>query len=315
MQAHCELTLQADGPELDATLTLPSGPTRGGLVPLHPASDPSRHQRLFEHLAEALPPRGIAVLRYDRRPPRGGDDVPFALQADDALAALEVLRGQPGLGGAPLGLWGWSQGAWVAPLAAARSPEVAFLVLVSSTGVSPAEQMRHGTAEQLRRAGYGDEELAELAELRGAVEAALRGGDGGQALQSVVDRYANRRWFPLAYVPRTVTTTEWVDMDFDPEPVFAQVHCPVLLFYGETDEWTPIEASIAAWRRASAVAGNGDVRVVRLAGASHEPTIGSEISRQYVETLLDWLDQVLARLERGPTASGRRRASRPRPAR
>ncbi|MFI7437667.1 hypothetical protein [Micromonospora haikouensis] len=39
---------------------------------------------------------------------------------------------------------------------------VAFLVLVSGSGVSPAVQMRYGTAEQPRRNGYGDADLAEL---------------------------------------------------------------------------------------------------------------------------------------------------------
>jgi pimeloyl-ACP methyl ester carboxylesterase len=83
-------------------------------------------------------------------------------------------------------------------------------------------------------------------------------------------------------------------MDFDPEPVFAQVRCPVLLFYGEADEWTPIEPSIEAWRRSTA-----DVEVVRLAGADHTPTLGGgledPISPQYERELAGWLDRLLAR--------------------
>ena len=101
-------------------------------------------------------PRGVAVLRFDRRPSSAGD-VPFEIQADDALEALGELRAQPETGSAPLGLWAWSQGAWAAAVAAARSPDVAFLVLLAACGVSPAEQMRYGTAEQLRRNGYDDD--------------------------------------------------------------------------------------------------------------------------------------------------------------
>ena len=248
------------------------------------------------------------MLRFDRRP-APDDDVPCAVQAAEPLAALAVLRTQPGLAEAPLGLWGWSQGAWAAPLAAARSPEVAFLVLVASAGVSPAAQMRYGTEEQLRRAGYGVETLAELAELRDALEDTLRAGGASHRLQSIVDRYADRPWFPLAHVPRTVPlNAEWTDMDFDPEPVFAQVRCPVLLFYGETDEWTPIEPSVAAWRRASAASGNDDVEIVKLAGARHAPTLGGRLERdaispQYTEALVAWLDRLLTRVERDPPAS------------
>src|SRR5919109_5232282 len=137
--------------DLPATLSLPEGPARAGLVPLHPADDGSRRQFLFEHLAEILAPREIAVLRFDRRPSRDDEDISFAVQADDALEALRFLRSH--VGSAPLGLWAWSQGAWAAALAASRSQEVAFLVLLAAAGVSPAEQMRYGTAEQLRRNG------------------------------------------------------------------------------------------------------------------------------------------------------------------
>lgn len=34
-------------------------------------------------------------------------------------------------------------------------------------------------------------------------------------------------------------------MDYDPRSVIARVRCPTLLFYGEFDEWTPAEGSIA----------------------------------------------------------------------
>jgi pimeloyl-ACP methyl ester carboxylesterase len=271
-------------------LRLPEGAARGGVVPLHPASDGSRRQFLFEHLADTLVPRGVAVLSFDRRRSLGGADVPFEAQADDALAALQALRTE--VGNVPLGLWAWSQGAWAASLAAARSAEISFLVLLAACGVSPAEQMRYGTAEQLRRHGFGDEEaLRELGELREALENVFRDPGGFAASQAVVDRYADRPWFELAHVPRTLDpAAEWPDMDFDPAPVLAQVRCPVLLFYGQEDEWTPIEASIAAWDGAP-----GALTVVRLAGTDHAPTFGGvherrAISPAYTEVLTEWLE-------------------------
>lgn len=276
----------------DRELTLPDGPVRGGLVPLHPAGDGSRRQFLFEHLVDTVVPRGFAVLRFDRRASPSGEDVPFAVQAEDALEALDALRSE--VGDVPLGLWAWSHGAWAAALAASRSPDVAFLLLLAACGVSPAAQMRYGTAAQLRRNGHGDDEaLAELLELRGALEDAIRDRSRLDASQAVVDRYAGRPWFPLAHVPRTLDPSAgWPDLDFDPAPILAAVRCPVLLFYGETDEWTPIEPSIAAWQRA----GNGDLTVVRLPGTGHAPTVGGlhdrdAISPAYTRALVDWLER------------------------
>jgi pimeloyl-ACP methyl ester carboxylesterase len=290
------LQIASENLTLTATLTMPAGPVLGGLVPLHPASEPSREQFLFRHLAEILPPRGVAALRYDRRPSEDGSDVPLELQAKDALAALQMLRAIPGVGDAPLGLWGFSQGAWAAPLAASTAPDaVAFLALIASTGVSPARQMRYGTAEQLRRAGYGEDALAELAELRAAYETYLRGYAEQAATQALIDRMVSRPWFPLAYVPDELPEQgAWEDMDFDPEPIFARVACPTLLFYGEDDEWTPADESIAVWRRATV----GEVTVVRLPGASHHPTLHggrdiASISPLYTQTLLDWIESRL----------------------
>ena len=296
-----ELTVLSSDAELPATLTLPEGPVRGGVVPLHPASDGSRRQFLFEHLADTVAPMGLAVLRFDRRLSPDGRDIPFAVQAEDALAALRTLRAQPEVGEVRLGLWAWSQGAWAASLAAAESDEIAFLVLLAACGISPAAQMRYGTAEQLRRHGHGDDTaLSELAELRAALETSYRDPAGRGAAQAVVDRYAGRPWFELAHVPRTLEESgEWTDMDFDPAPTLARVRCPVLLFYGEEDEWTPVEPSIAAWTEAARAAGNRDLTVVRLPGTDHAPTQGGRheraaISPAYTRTLGDWLEARIA---------------------
>jgi pimeloyl-ACP methyl ester carboxylesterase len=287
------ITISSAGATLRATLTLPDAPIRGGLVPLHPASEPSSEQFLFRQLAELLPPRGVAVLRYDRRSTPDGGDVPLEVQARDALAALDVLRSVPGVGQTPLGLWGFSQGAWAAPLAASLAPDqITFLALIAATGVTPALQMRYGVAEQVRRAGYEETALKEVEELRATWEAYLRGALDHDAAQVIVARLASRPWFPLTYVPSELPyDASWPDMDFDPAPIFAAVNSPTLLFYGEDDEWTPVDASVAAWRAAAPA----PLTVMRLPGASHYPTLNGErdiasISPLYTQTLLEWLE-------------------------
>jgi pimeloyl-ACP methyl ester carboxylesterase len=282
------------GVELAATLTLPSrSAPHAAIIPLHPASERSRDQLLFRHLAEVLPPRGIAVLGYDRR----GDDVPFEEQIVDANAAVDVLRARSDIDPSRIGLWGFSQGAWIAPMVAAGSDRIAFLVLLASTGVSPATQMRYGTVKHARQAGYGDDVAGRILELRGRFEEFQRGRLPRDAVQRSIDEAANEPWFEHAYVRSELPVEPgfWPDMDFDPAAVFAQVRVPTLLFYGADDEWQPIDASIAAWKRAAASAGNADLTIVRLAGTGHAPTLGGhdgrdEISPEYERSLLAWLD-------------------------
>ncbi|MGA8116021.1 MAG: alpha/beta hydrolase [Actinocatenispora sp.] len=289
-----ELSIDTGNVSLPATLDAPTvGPARGAVVVLHGSAMPRRSYFLYEHLARELPRAGVAVLRFDRRSSVQGD-VPFTVQADDAVAAVAQFRRR--IGDVPVGLWGWSQGAWPASAVAARRPElVAFLVLVAASGVSPAVQMRYGTAQQLLQRGYGDSDLAELARLREALECVVRGHFDRATAQAVVDRYADRPWFPLAHVPRDLASHPgtWADMDYDPQPVIAQVNCPTLLFYGESDEWTPAEESIAVWRH---VAGTHDLTIHRLAGCTHIPTPNGadtleSVSPDYTSTLLDWIGE------------------------
>jgi uncharacterized protein len=292
-----EIVVPGAARRFTATLTLPSSPARAGVIPLHPASDGSRDQLLFRHLARTLPSLGVAVLRFDRRLKHRGQDVPLADQAADSLAAVDRLRecvGEPGL---PVGLWGWSQGAWAAALAAAEpGRRVAFLILVACAGVSPAVQMRYGTSVQLRSSGYGRREQAELVRLRRAVEGALRGTISRADAQRVIDRYSDQAWFPLAWVPRRLTSrSRWEDMDYDPSKSFVRAVAPTLLFYGETDEWLPIDASVRAWRAAQRVSRNEDITIVRLPGTAHAPTLRAmrtrAISPAYTQTLIDWLKE------------------------
>jgi uncharacterized protein len=294
-----DLRLRNGRVSLPAVLTLPGGPVRAAVVALHPANDPSRLQRMFHHLSETLKPAGIAVLRYDRRAPGPSGDVPFADQAADARCALRFLRRLPETRGVPVGIWGWSQGAWIATLVAARTGGPDFLVLLASTGVTPAEQMRYGTHEHLRRAGFGRRALEELDELRRAYEAAVRDPRRRPEVERLVRKYRGRTWYPLSYVrPQLPPRLDWPNMDFDPRAGFRKIRCPVLLFYGERDEWTPIAPSIRAWRESQRAVPRRRLRIVRLPRTGHAPLLErgagrGTISPRYETVLRRWFQNEL----------------------
>jgi len=127
-----ELRIDRGGIMLAASYS-PAGDA--AIVALHGASEGTRDSALYGHLHKLLPPTGIGVVTFDRRgegessgePTRGR----FDLQVEDALAVIDAVDAKL------VGLWGISQGGWIGPLAAAS--EVAFLVLIASTGVTPSE--------------------------------------------------------------------------------------------------------------------------------------------------------------------------------
>jgi hypothetical protein len=144
------------------------------IIAVHGAGEDTRDWYLYRHLHDVLPPAGIGVVTFDRRGEGASTGQPsrglFTVQADDALAVAGAIDAER------VGLWGISQGGWVAPLAATRSDRVAFLVLLASTGVTPAEQMRYAVAEQIRRAGFGDAAAGRAVGLRKRAEVWIRGG-------------------------------------------------------------------------------------------------------------------------------------------
>lgn len=258
------------------------------------AALPQREQPIFEHLAATLAPLGFAVLTFDRQVAEG--DTPLGAQADEALRAAAVLSERLD---APVGLYGFSQGAWAAAVAAARDQDIAFLATVGCSGVSPAAQMRFYTDELLRRAGYGEEDRHRLRELRLAFEEVLRGEGDRDSAATMLAAATKEPWFELAFLGDELPedSARWPDMDFDPEPVFARVRCPVLIADGEDEECSPAPASKAAWRRAAEASG-AELTVVDLPGCGHFPAAEgdgtsldvpiSAFSMAYTQALEEW---------------------------
>lgn len=121
---------------------------------------------LREH-ARTLARRGFAVLRYD--PPGVGRSTgglrleTLDGRAREAIAAVDFLRSRPEIRPDEIGLWGHSQGGWVTQMAASASRRVAFVVSVSGSGVSPAEQQVYGVEAQSRAAGLPVGDVAKAA--------------------------------------------------------------------------------------------------------------------------------------------------------
>jgi pimeloyl-ACP methyl ester carboxylesterase len=281
-----ELRIERDGFSLAASYS-PGGPK--ALVALHGAGEGTRESPSLLHLHELLPPAGMGVVTFDRRGEgeSTGDATRgrFELQVEDALAVLRAIEAER------VGLWGVSQGGWIGPLAAAASDEVAFLVLVASTGVTPAEQMMYAVERQLRLAGYGDDVVERALDLRRRFEAWVHRPEPDDELAADLWAGLDEPWWGQVWLPPTLLDEEglrlWIEeMDFDPRPSFSQVRVPTLLFYGAEDSWTPVEPSVEAWRAAR----GDEVEIVVVEGAEHDLTLpDGSFAPEYERTLVEWL--------------------------
>jgi len=254
------------------------------LVALQGASAGTRGSSpLYRHLHETLPPHGIGVATFDRRGEGESDGAPtrgrFEAQAGDALAIAASL------GAERVGLWGYSQGGWVAPLAAIRTPDcIGFVVTVGAPQVTPEEQMTYATRRQVELAGYDAEPAVRL---RRAFDAWAHGRGPAPDLAAA----AGEPWFDLTYLPRRLPDeagrSRWIEeMDYDPRPALAALRAPRIAFHGDRDSWSPPP---------------DDPSVVVVRDAEHDMALpDGTISPHYEQTLVRWL------LETGGDESGRR---------
>jgi dienelactone hydrolase len=293
---------------LAGTLYLPPGPGPfPAIVAFHAANGGNRDYHAYRHLATALPKAGFAVLLFDRRGSggSGGDfnTATFDDLAADGIAGVSYLKSRPEIDTARIGVWGISQGGWLAPLAATMSRDIAFVVAVSVPGVSPARQMDYAATHALRATGQPAKVIDQALSVRATVNDYYRGRATRPDTERAVEAIRDERWFDEVYLPGSGNLpadprhTKWfVEMDYNPLDGLARVRVPMAIFFAQTDRWVPVEESIAAIRQATR--SNPTVMIERITGTDHlmetgKPDSGQPTSELYVKRLLAWLKRVV----------------------
>ncbi|MDJ0646779.1 MAG: alpha/beta fold hydrolase [Flavobacteriaceae bacterium] len=282
------------------------------IVVLHSASHGHHNNQLYNHLEKNMNEIGVAVFTYDRRGSgeSTGDFNTASLEtlAKDALSAVNVLVQRKDIKTNQVGFFGISQGGWLAPCAYSISPKyISFMVLVSSSGVSPAKQMEYSAVTTLRMNNYSDSVIKVAKHLRSITNEYYRGNKERQSTQEEIDEYKEEEWFSDVYLPwrgnlpEDVTTTKWIhEMDFDPREYYQKVDIPIMLFYGEADRWVPIDESVHVWKEVFDKNGNSKFEIIRVKSAGHMMILNEDsnpeeeiISEQYTAELKKWVSNIL----------------------
>jgi alpha-beta hydrolase superfamily lysophospholipase len=322
-----EVHFSSGGNTLAGVLVLPATPGPHPAVAFVHGSgslgrnDGTLHPPLREHLARC----GIASLCWDK--PGVGDSggdwtrQSFHDRAREALDAVRFLRGRADIDRGHVGLWGISQGGWVCPLAAALSPDVAFLILVSAPAGTIAEQDLFRVEQGMRADGrpQGDIDRA-LAFARRRIEL-IRTGTF-EELNAAQREAAGQRWF-TDYVHR-LGPKDFAfgakNIAYDGRPALEGVQCPVLVVVGERDTVVPAKEAAATIKEILAKAGNTDVTVKTFPGADHflratraggpsEALAGGPpqtLAPGYPSTLTEWLGERRATPAASPAALAER---------
>ena len=258
---------------------------------------------------------GFACLSWDRpgigRSTGDYNKQTFRDRADEALAAVRLLRERKEIRRDQVGVWGHSQGGMIAPLAASLSDHVAFLIEVSGWQGPAWKQDPARVEAELRAAGFPEAEIGRaVAFARKRMELILGTGPYSD-LETAQNAVKALPWF------RSVHLCDRVRFEAargiagnDSTAWWTRVRCPVLVLYGGRDVSTGApEPLIAIIRRGLAVAGNDDVTVRVFPDADHSlcrlrlgtrapdgarakespKDAGPDFVAGYLETMTDWL--------------------------
>ncbi|MBB5777311.1 alpha/beta hydrolase family protein [Nonomuraea jabiensis] len=269
--AAAEVSFQGSGGlVLHGSVISPAGARarsgRAGVVLVHGAGTGTKRDKLLGE-AVAFARQGLSVLIYDKRS-EGYSlfERSYSQLADDALGAVRTLRRQPGIDPAKVGIWGLSEGGWVAPLAASRSKDISFVILVGANALQPLRQQTWAVAAGLRKAG-------------------VRGSFVDRTEPTMYRAIADAGMFPEPY--------------YDPEPVIASVRQPVLGIWGVHDLLTPPRETPPIFAKALEKGGNRQYTFRFFADADHAahrtPDGGvtrlPELAPGYAELVGSWVGE------------------------
>jgi len=145
-----EIRVSSTGATLAARLLLPLGEGPHPGIVMVRGSD--RWKRLgYDAFTANFLERGVAVWTYDRR--GVGDSTgtydndvnDFPIYAQDVAANFRAAQARPEIDARRVGVYGFSQGGWVVPLAVSQAPEIAFTIIASGPAVTTGEEKLYST--------------------------------------------------------------------------------------------------------------------------------------------------------------------------
>jgi pimeloyl-ACP methyl ester carboxylesterase len=280
---------------LAGTLTLPSKSGKYPVVVLISGSGPqNRDEEIFDHkpfliLADHLTRNGIGVLRYDDRgvgQSTGKFETATSLDFSyDAQSAIQYLKTRKDIDTTEIGIMGHSEGGLVAPMVAARSRDIAFMVLLAA----PAMELKKALLLQdgliAKAYGMSDDKVKKLVDINDQIYDIVIQSSDLIKLKANITAIANQHMheIPDQRIPDNMTREQYVKarieslssiwaqymLKHDPGKILEDVKCPVLAINGEKDLQVVPKENLAAISLALKKGGNTNVTTKEFPNLNH----------------------------------------------
>jgi fermentation-respiration switch protein FrsA (DUF1100 family) len=287
------------GITLAGTLTLPpSEGTFPAVLLLSGSGAQDRDEAVFGHrpffvLADYLTRRGIAVLRVDDRGVGGStgdfDNASAMDYVSDAIACVTYLKSRKEINPELIGLVGHSEGGIIAPLVAVRSPDIAFIVLIASPGLSIKEMEYSKQARTLKANGASDDLIARNRAVQESLFAVINQETDSEVVKNELTSIITEFFNGLSEEEKKITGiseenlevyihnqfrrlhSPWFRfyLNFDPGTSLQKVTCPVLAVNGEKDVQVTPKENLQAITKALEAGRNKNFTVKELPNLNH----------------------------------------------
>lgn len=316
----------ATGVTLAGTLTIPAdakGPVP--VVVLITGSGPqNRDEFLLKHrpflvLADHLTRNGIAVLRYDDRGvAKSKGNFTTATSADfasDVEAAIAFLKTRSDIDRTRIGLIGHSEGGLIAPMVAAKSKDVAFIVMMAGPGTRGDEILYAQGALIAKAEGMKAANIERNTQIQKEFFKILLAepnpAEAEKKMRAVVDAMVadekdeKKRQEEAKQLSGSIVTlnTPWFRffLTYDPRATLQKLKIPVLAINGSLDLQVPCKENLGEIEKALKAGGNRKFKTVELPNLNHlfqttktgAPSeygyIEETIAPVALETMSEWL--------------------------
>lgn len=264
---------------------------------------------VYRQLAAALSDVGMASFRFDKRGVGGSEgDARLASRSDlldDARAAIQALREQPGIDPNRIILIGHSEGSYLAPVLAVEDPDIAGVVLLAGGARALDAITRWQVESLLGQQGIEGAALEAALAQQDQYTAFVEASQGEWSDYTVAELQAEISWLSedaAAQLKASPLALSWLREHYLAEPaeVITQLQDPVLIVSGEKDSQVP-SSEAGLLNELLATAGNGDVVVYVFPDLNHllryhpeEPNltyrhVNEPVDPRVIEVVQDWI--------------------------
>ncbi len=313
-----EIEFYNENIKLSATIFIPNKKGKHPAIAVtHGSSKDSKLHTGFISLATLLVNEGFVVLIFDKRGVGSStgeyvETPDMAVPAGDLISAVNFLKERKEVDKSKIGVYGHSQGGWVAPLSAANSKDISFVIVACGGGVSIREQVLYSMRTELKDKSFKEATIDSMITFSRHLYTYLGTGTGYTATNDIYNEAVKKSWFSFFKAMRFTEQLPPPSMlkesvfnffkaiTYDPEATIGLLEVPTFVMLAGKDEIVPLAESKQRWEDAFYAGKNkNNLTLTVLPNENHYDfdRVNGEVvyKRAFAEPLINWLKTVKKR--------------------